>query len=427
MNYSLEITDVDKIGDHSKDDVTILTYKRCELASEVISDTLFPSCLTKLTLTDCNLQDVFILSLPLLTYLNIANNKIKIVDISGSLNLEVFIATSNIIMNVSLPYNVTVVDLSQNLLEDFEIFSSYPRLYKLILDENVFAYPENIKLLNCYQLKELSISGASFTECPNLPDWITKINFENCQISRIPYHANCEIMHLKGCLITEIKSDIIICERLTELVLDDNQLKEITFYPPNIEILNVQNNELIYVANFPPSMRSCDLSGNKLRNIPKLNENLEYVAFNDNKITLTKEDIPKSLRKIEIINTFVNPTIISEIIEEYPELTILHNEDNDIDGFNQHNDNDDFNINFECGFESINYATSSNSSTIIEFSQNKFNKSKSIHIDTSESKTLTYLDFMNEFNKIKTPKTIPEWKKRVKSNPYYLCNHYTVE
>ena len=414
MNYSLEITDVDKIDDHSGEEVTNLTYKRCELSSQVISNILFPTHLTKLTLTDCNLQDIFILSLPVLNYLNISNNKIKIVDVSGSMKLEEFIATSNIIINVNLPYNVKIVDLSQNLLEEFEIFSSYPRLCELILDDNIFAYAEKIKLSDCYQLRELSISNASFTECPILPNWIVKINLENCQISRIPYHATCEIMHLKGCLITEITSDIIICDRLIELILDDNQLTEITFYPPNIKVLNAQNNELTSVAPFPQSMKSCDLAGNKLRYIPKFNQNLEYISLNDNKITLTKDDIPKSLRKIEIINTFVNPTIINDIIEEFPELTILHNEDNDIDGFN---------INLECGFESTNTVSSS---TIIEFSQNKFNKNKTFHIDTSDYSS-TYLDLLNEFNKTKPPKIIPEWKKKLKSNPYYLCNHYTVE
>lgn len=434
-----------------------LIYEKCDFGFERFNPNYFPLVLTSLTFNECKMNGVITLDLPFLHTLVITNNFIDSLFVNSCISLVTLDASVNKLKYVKLPDNIVNVDLSNN---DLEIFNNegtvFLGLKSLNLEQNAFD-SETIGFSNfttCINLETLNLSGNSLKKSPALPHTIKKISIKNDKLMYIPNLPNCETMKLNNCDIKSLPTCMKEFVFLTELNLNNNKIIYIMDMPPNLKILKVGSNDIKFVWGLPQTLEILNISNNKqLVSLPDLPKGLIKldISYTGVKI-IDVNKIPQTLQKLSINGTKIQNDNIEQLIEKYPHLTI--NKDEFTDNNNTNNDTDDdfsklYSLNSSDDnneqpdvFSKHHY----NSPNIVSYEGNRFithnndadmlfpatkhdatKHNRTIdHPLLSHSSTYRFRRQIREHERKRTIKITPEWKRKVYTNPYYLCNTYDV-
>jgi hypothetical protein len=241
---------------------------------------------------------------PNLKHLEIKNNKIVFLD--GDLlpsTLETFIFTENETIRISgLKEGITHLNLYKN---NFRIIdSAIPEtVVELNLSNNKFLHTLPI-FQNNQNLTYLDISNTNISNINALPNSIIKLNVCCCRISKISKFPT----------------------NLIEFLGYRSTITEITGqFPLNLKKFDAFNNFLTVLPDFPDSIESIDISHNIMEKIPKFPQTLKCIDMRENKKLLIFE--------------------IKELVSQFPNTTIIYNEqsyygidNNDTDNKDNNND-----------------------------------------------------------------------------------------
>jgi hypothetical protein len=208
-------------------------------------------------------------------------------------------------------------------------------------------FPESVKILKFYnvinqssynlpiKLKYLEFSNNTFTdEIVNYPPVLEKVNIK-CTL-RLQSEANLEKIEkyfnlsnlpisIKTLMLPNLKISNLegILKRLINLEslsIYNNFENEIIEYPPNLIELYILGIYKCKLVELPPSLKIISL-GWYYNSLDALaNSNVEYIDLSLNKTLSIINSLPKSLKKLSIIETHFE---IQSIKEQYPHIEIL--------------------------------------------------------------------------------------------------------
>lgn len=221
--------------------------------------------------------------------------------------------------------------------------------------------PESIRILKFHYgyaglfnmlprgLKELKISNYGFsndeiiTWPPNLEklDIIqcffegqdTKWKFES-QLNLLELPVSLRVLHLTSMPINNIEEVLARLNNLEELYVKNIYSKNIMLYPPNLKKFYMKSTRIIYdypdELLIPPNLIHLEINEWFDGTIDLANSNLEYlVLYGNEKISILNQ-IPKSLKKLDIPYSHSE---VSSIKRQYPHLEL-------IDSYNAYLDDD---------------------------------------------------------------------------------------
>ncbi len=194
-------------------------------------------------------------------------------------------------------------------------------------------------------LNQKNISNFNEVEVLNLPDVncnyeglekfqnlkslrIFRLNANNCHV----LNTLSKLEHLELCLCKDIS---FYPPNLKELTLDENRIDDLDNLPNNIEFLTIyggvnkisklpqklksliclNNEQLICLPELPEELEILNCAQNNISNLPELPNSLMEIYCNDNKLSKLPT-LPKSLKILDISNNYWIGD--SENIEELP-------------------------------------------------------------------------------------------------------------
>jgi len=216
-----------------------------------------------------------------ISLINLQRNRIKTLP-SNLSQLKTLLLSSNEIEVISADLkkslesypSLKTLDLSRNKLRVFSIM--IPSLENLNLFRN--------RISECFQI------GESLQELDLNSNMLSELCFESASLKKLFVSQN---------KISRVRDNISFVN-LTELNLSYNCIKTIPNIAqicPQIVKLNLSYNKLeTFDSEIPETLNELDLSYNLLQSIPKLNNGLEILNVNDNRI-ITIPSLPESIKK----------------------------------------------------------------------------------------------------------------------------------
>ncbi len=286
-NHKIFVTDKisdiisEAVSNTLNDNLTIISTIMFELP-EVIRTLTH---ITKLTINETKLENLK--NLPLnLKYLNIRDNNISELfsqDIPQSVTHIIANKNKIEILDLSNSPNIEILELTFNPLSIFAIFP--PNVQELHINDSDIKTTQSFEPL--FKLRVLKMNRTNIESIDSLPDSI-----EELSICRLTLH--------------EIKK---LPKNLRKLIGHSSEIQKLSFekFPDNVGDLDLYDNKLTSVPEFPNVMSEIDLMSNQLKSIV-LPLHFESIDLRKNPdLTLTSEQI----ESIEIMSKLhQNPDFI---------------------------------------------------------------------------------------------------------------------
>jgi len=284
------------------------------------------------------------------------NRDYPLPSLPSSIKVLEFICAYKFPLN-NLPSSIEVLCFDDEY--KFPLENLPPNLYHLefhsffrnIYSKQIYNIPESVKILNLnrttnqssfnlpIKLKELEFSSNTFTDetviyPPELEKLYLKHNSritsqEDLDFEKLDKYFNLinvpvsiRVLELPNIKISNLESILKRLIHLKELFIPDDFNNAILGYPPNLEEFYIIGNYKYKLVSLPSSLKTISLGwygwyDNSLEAVA--NSNIENINLNENKNLSIIDYLPKSLKKLTIIETH---TELNRIKTQYPQLEI---------------------------------------------------------------------------------------------------------
>lgn len=207
--------------------------------------------------------------------------------------------------SANLPIGLKVLSFSHETFSDDEIIIYPPGLEILNLD-NYKSY----STINIHDSNDSHIMNEYLEEIRNLEH---RLNFANLPVSL-------KILHLPRIKISNLNEVMLRLTNIEQLHISSDYPQLLSTYPPNIKSIYMNHSYDYELASLPASLTYLKIGIYYEQPLEcLLNSNLEHLNLDDNKTISVIDYLPKSLRKLSILET--HPELY-KIMERYPELEI---------------------------------------------------------------------------------------------------------
>lgn len=233
--------------------------------------------------------------------------------------------------------------ISLIIAHKFEIAEIYPTYYNYKPFETIKFYNQTYTQEQIDNLPngllELGCSGCKIKSLNNLPPSIVHLDCGNNYLESLDNLP--ENLVILICPSNNIRHLNNLPNKLEYLDIRDNWIKELKNLPHTLKILNAENNYLTEITGLPENLEKLDISYNNIlsleglpinlkvlrfehcsiNSISNLPENLECLILEKSNDVVTIENLPNSLKYLDISETYVSELNILPVNLEYLDIS----------------------------------------------------------------------------------------------------------
>ena len=181
------------------------------------------------------------------------------------------------------------------------------KLKKLTLNNAVCETISELNLVECTDLKLLSLQNIYVDKITGFGDNLENIDIYECNLKQLPdkLPQNIELLEIVNQTKLSVPFDYFNINTLVDIKIKNIDITEI-FLPKNISNVAIRNSSLKKILNerLPDSLLYLCINNCKLESVPEFNDNIQNIELINNKLTKIPK-IPKNVERLYLTNNLL--------------------------------------------------------------------------------------------------------------------------